>query len=220
MWDTGPGIVADQREMVFEEFVQLQNPARDRAQGLGLGLAIVRRTAELLGHPLKLVSTPGRGSMFSITVPRATTAVPALPRGIARPAGESVGILVVEDETDVREAMVGLLVLEGHRVHAGASAEAARSAHVRALGAGAAPVDLIIADYRLGQDATGLEAVRALRAHLRRAVPAIIITGDTSPERLKEVSASGSRILHKPIGGDELRHAIQAALAEGTLASG
>jgi hypothetical protein len=64
IWDTGPGIPADQQAMVFWEFVQLQNPARDRAQGLGLGLAIVRRTAVLRQHPLKLVSVTGRGSMF------------------------------------------------------------------------------------------------------------------------------------------------------------
>jgi K+-sensing histidine kinase KdpD len=64
IWDTGRGIPADQQAMVFEEFVQLQNPARDREQGLGLGLALVRRAAVLLQHPLKLVSVTGRGSMF------------------------------------------------------------------------------------------------------------------------------------------------------------
>ena len=72
IWDSGPAIPADQQAMVFEEFVQLQNPARNRTQGLGLGLAIVRRTAILLQHPLKLVSVTGRGSMFSVTVPLIT----------------------------------------------------------------------------------------------------------------------------------------------------
>ncbi|NDY74832.1 ATP-binding protein, partial [Desulfobacter hydrogenophilus] len=81
--DTGPGIAAGQQALVFEEFVQLQNPARDRTQGLGLGLAIVRRTAGLLGHALKLVSVPGRGSMFSIAVAQAEALQPALPRDAA-----------------------------------------------------------------------------------------------------------------------------------------
>src|SRR6185437_2989607 len=78
IWDTGPGIPADQQTIVFEEFVQLQNPARDRALGLGLGLAIVRRVALLLQHPLKLVSVTGRGSMFSVTVPKASAVAPLL----------------------------------------------------------------------------------------------------------------------------------------------
>ncbi|UDL89391.1 response regulator [Mesorhizobium sp. PAMC28654] len=213
--DTGPGIAADQQALVFEEFVQLQNPARDRTQGLGLGLAIVRRTAGLLGHPLKLVSVPGRGSMFSITIAQAEALQFAPPRDAVPQANIAAGIMVVEDETDVLDAMVLLLGLEGHRVHAGRSAAEVLRVHAEALAVGEAPVDLIIADYRLGEGATGLEAVRALRAHLGRAVPSIIVTGDTSPSRLKEVSASGSRILHKPIAGEELREAIRAACGEG-----
>jgi signal transduction histidine kinase/CheY-like chemotaxis protein len=215
--DTGPGIPADQQAMVFEEFVQLQNPARDRTQGLGLGLAIVRRTTELLGHPLRLVSRPGRGSMFSVTVPKAGAVEATLQGSETLPAGITapVGIMVVEDEKDVLDAMVRLLTLEGHRVYAGRSAAEVRKTHAGALRTGDAPVDLIIADYRLGRGATGLEAIQTLCSHIGRRVPAIIITGDTSPSRLKEVSASGVRILHKPIAGEELREAILAACAQG-----
>ncbi|MEO5322283.1 ATP-binding protein [Mesorhizobium sp. CC13] len=209
--DTGPGIPAEQQAMVFEEFVQLQNPARDRTQGLGLGLAIVRRTAGLLKHPLRLVSRPGSGSLFAVTVPIVRTA--ASPRPVEQVAhvGVSAGIMVVEDEADVLDAMVQLLTLEGHRVYAGRSAAEAQSAHAQASKAGHAPVDLIVADYRLADGATGFEAIQALTAYVGRPVPAIIITGDTSPERLKEVNASGARILHKPIGGEDLREAILAA---------
>ncbi|WP_406872221.1 ATP-binding protein [Aminobacter sp. P9b] len=213
--DTGPGIPGDQQTMVFEEFVQLQNPARDRTQGLGLGLAIVRRTAQLLKHPLRLVSTPGRGSMFSIAVPNIrTTAAPRLIEAMP-PAGIAAGIMVVEDEGDVLDAMVQLLSLEGHRVYAGRSAAEAQGAHAKALAAGEAPVDLIVADYRLADGVTGFDAIQALRAHVGRSVPAIIVTGDTSPARLKEVSASGARILHKPITGEDLREAILAACRRG-----
>ena len=211
--DTGPGIPADQQAMVFEEFMQLQNPARDRTQGLGLGLAIVRRTAELLQHPLKLVSVPGRGSLFSITVPKAHAAGPSLQPG--RPSsvtGSAAGIILVEDENDVSDAMVRLLTLEGHHIYAGRSAEDVLTVHSKSLTAGQAPVDLIIADYRLEHDSTGLDAIRVLCDHIGRRVPAIIVTGDTSPSRLKEVSASRARILHKPITGEELREAIHAAL--------
>ncbi|RVA58491.1 response regulator [Mesorhizobium sp. M7A.F.Ca.US.001.01.1.1] len=218
--DSGPGIPADQQGMVFEEFVQLQNPARDRTQGLGLGLAIVRRTAELLGHPLKLASTSGRGSLFSITVAKAGAVQARLEVDTTSPASSAAGIMVVEDEGDVLDAMVRLLSLEGHRVYPGRSAAEAQEAHTAALAAGDAPVDLIIADYRLENDTTGTDAIRALHAHIGRLVPTIIITGDTSPARLKEISASGSRILHKPIADEELRETIAAVCFGGKAISG
>lgn len=215
VWDTGPGIPADQQAMVFEEFVQLQNPARDRTQGLGLGLAIVRRTAELLQHPLKLVSVTGGGSMFSVTVPKASAVAPPLPDSRASPAGIAVGIMVVEDEEDVLDIMVQLLKLQGHRVYAGRSAAEVQQSHAEAMMAGDAPVDLVIADYRLGEGATGQEAIEALCAHVGRSIPAVIVTGDTSPSRIKEATAGGHRILHKPITGEELHEAIVAACVDG-----
>lgn len=211
--DTGSGILANQQAMIFEEFVQLQNPARDRTQGLGLGLAIVRRTAELLQHPLRLISVPGRGSMFSITVPRAHRMTSSPQPGRPSAAADiTAAIMLVEDEKDVFDAMVRLLTLEGHRVYAGRSVGEVLKIHTEALMAGDAPVDLIVADYRLEHGTTGLDAIQALSAHIGRRVPAIIVTGDTSPSRLKEVSASSVRILHKPITGEELREAIHATL--------
>lgn len=215
IWDTGPGIPADQHAMVFEEFVQLQNPARDRTQGLGLGLAIVRRTAALLQHPLKLVSVTGRGSMFSVTVPKASAVETPLPDSRTSPAGIAVAIMVVEDEGPILDIMVQLLTLQGHRVYAGRSAAEVQQVHAEAMVAGDAPVDLIIADYRLGDGATGLDAIEALCAHIGRSVPAVIVTGDTSPSRIKEATASGHHILHKPITGEELHEAIVAACVDG-----
>jgi signal transduction histidine kinase len=211
IWDTGPGIPLDQQAMVFEEFVQLQNPARDRTQGLGLGLAIVRRAAVLLQHPLKLVSVTGRGSMFSVTVPKASAVETPSLDNKASPAGIAVSIRVVEDEGDVLDIMVQLLTLQGHRVYAGRSAAEVQQIHAKATVAGAAPVDLIVADYRLGDGATGLDAIEALCVYIGRSLPAIIVTGDTSPSRIKEATASGHRILHKPITGEELHEAIVAA---------
>ncbi len=215
VWDTGPGIPADQQAMIFEEFVQLQNPARDRTQGLGLGLAIVRRTVALLQHPLKLASVPGRGSMFSVTVPIASAVETPLPDNRASPPGTAVSIMVVEDEEDVLDVMVQLLTLQGHRIYAGRSAAEVQQVHAEAIAAGDAPVDLILADYRLGDGVTGLEAIEALCAHIGRSVPAIIVTGDTSPSRIREATAGGHRILHKPVTGEELHEAIVAACVGG-----
>lgn len=210
VWDTGLGIAPDQQQTVFEEFVQLHNPARDRTQGLGLGLAIVRRTAELLGHPLNLRSRPARGSMFSITAPVVRAAVPEAPAAERQVAAVARGILVVEDEPDVRDALVRLLKAAGHRVYAGGSAAATGEAHREAAASGAAPVDLIIADYRLAGDETGIGAAETLAAALGRRIPTIIVTGDTSPERLRDVAAGGAHILHKPIDGDELLAVVSA----------
>ena len=196
--------------------MQLQNPARDRTQGLGLGLAIVRRTAELLKHPLKLKSMPGRGSMFSVAVPMVRTAKAPERRGEALAEAIGAGIMVVEDESDILEAMAMLLELDGHHVYPGRSAAEVQKTYAQAMARGKAPVDLIISDYRLADGATGIEAIQALCTFLGRAVPAIIVTGDTSPSRLQEVSASGSRILHKPISDKELRQAILAVSLDGT----
>lgn len=135
----------------------------------------------------------------------------------AATAGHSIGIMVVEDERDVLDAMTQLLALDGHRVYAGQTAAEVQeiySSHLREGElAGKPSVDLIITDYRLGSGVTGLEAIRCLCAHIGRAVPAIVVTGDTSPSRLKEVTASGVLILHKPITGDEIRDAILNARA-------
>lgn len=208
VWDTGAGIPAHQQKVVFEEFVQLQNPARDRAQGLGLGLAIVRRTAQLLEHPLRMISREGQGSMFSITVPIAVSANAHIAIDVDRGDEDgSIGIAVIDDERDGLEAISLLLRTLGYRVYPGRSAAEACFAHAVG-GSDHAPIDLIITDYRLEAGTTGLDAIKQMRLHLGRSVPAVILTGDTSPERLKDVAASGHLLLHKPVDVEQVRQAI------------
>jgi len=221
IWDTGVGIPSDQQKVVFEEFVQLQNPARDRTQGLGLGLAIVRRTAQLLDHPLRMVSEEGRGSMFSITVPIAVSAdVQAVGDVEKVEADGAVGIAVIDDERDGLDAISLLLATLGYRVYPGRSADEACRAHAEVAQNGQAPIDLVITDYRLEAGSTGVEAIKQIRSHLGYPVPAIILTGDTSPERLKDVAASGYLLLHKPVDAEQVRQAIiQLCSAEANAAS-
>ncbi len=210
--DTGMGIPPDQQDTIFDEFYQLNNPARNREKGLGLGLAIVRRTASLLGHPMRLVSVQGRGSMFSVTVP-ATAASASVPASASPlPAAGLRRIVVIDDEPDVLDAMCQLLTVLGYRVFAGGSAKDVIKVLRETAGKDKHAIDLIVADYRLQNTTTGLEAVSEVKAYLKHDLPSIILTGDTSPPVLKRISASGHRLLNKPVNGEHLQQAINAIL--------
>lgn len=215
IWDTGIGIARDQHETIFQEFAQVDNPQRDREQGLGLGLAIARRAAGLLGHSLGVRSVPGRGSMFWVRVPLCAAPAPSGPvAATATAGGVARGVIVVDDDAQVLDALSYQLRTWGCAVYAGVDAERARRAHEVARRHGDAPVDLIIADYRLAGGVHGAQAIRQLIDYLGAPVPAAIVTGDTSPERLREARASGHRLLHKPVAAEQLRELIeQSALA-------
>lgn len=205
--DGGPGIAPEQQALVFEEFAQL--PDAPAEQGLGLGLAIVRRLAGLLGHPILLRSTPGRGSNFSVTVPLARdVAAPMNMDARAQSAAESYGVMLVDDDPQILAALGDLLSFWGHAVYAGATVEGVCAAHQRARARGDAPVHLVLADYRLAGQITGDQVIGWLREYLDAPVPGLIVTGDTAPDRLRALHASGYRVLHKPIAAEALRQAI------------
>jgi len=211
--DTGPGIAEAERERIFEEFYQVGNPERDRAEGLGLGLAIVRRLAHLLGLNVELKSELGRGSTFSATLPLAPAgrsvmhAPAAVPTPLNGGALEGAQVLVIEDEAAGRIGMRSLLEMWGCRVAAcGGGDEAERLLDEHSLG-----VDLIVADFRLRQNENGIDTVRRLRARLGE-VPALLVSGDTAPERLREAQASGLPLLHKPVSAEKLKESMLAAL--------
>ncbi len=205
VWDTGPGIPQDQQPYIFDEFYQVPDPDRDRRGGLGLGLAIVDRFRRLLDHPLAVKSRVGKGSCFSIEVPRAAalpTAAP--PAGLAEPApeGDASGVvLVVDDDPMVVEAMGGLLGSWGYGVVTAGSPDDA----VAAFTARAGKPDLIIADFHLSGGRTGIETIERVRAAFGAEIPAFLISGDTSPERLQQSRASGYMLLHKPVNPMTLR---------------
>ena len=209
VWDTGVGIPAQDQERIFEEFQQLHNPERDRRKGLGLGLAIVRRLATLLQCPIALRSQLNKGSMFSVTVPfvGTTSAEMLRPSMIVdqTPALAGHTILVIDDEPEILRGMQGLLERWGCRVLIAESITQA-AAHVHA-----AQFDLsvIIADYRLRDHKTGIDAIGSVRSLVSRDVPAVLITGDTAPERLKDAQASGYHILYKPVPPARLRALLE-----------
>ena len=213
--DSGPGIHESERERIFEEFYQVGNPERDRAKGLGLGLAIVRRLTRLLGVELQLETAPGRGSTFAVTMACAAEeacvphppGAPAVADALALVGSE---ILVIDDEPSVREGMRRLLESWGCRVEVcGGYEEALQLLDERAPG-----VELIIADFRLRQNENGIQTVLRLRERLGD-VPALIISGDTAPERLREAQASGMPFLHKPVSAGTLKQTIAELLRLG-----
>jgi signal transduction histidine kinase len=203
VWDTGVGIQPEQHERVFEEFYQLNNPERDRARGLGLGLATVKRISSLLEHPLRLRSVPGKGSRFTIEVPVAdATRVQSISATIEQKVPNLLRnkrILVIDDEASVRMGMQSLLDSWGCKCVAVTDAKEA----LQALN-GSAP-DFIIADLRLRGEETGIDAIRTLRSQLGDAIPAVLISGDTATEQLRKVSAAGLTMMHKPLKAVRLR---------------
>jgi len=212
VWDSGPGIPADQRREIFAEFYQFAPPEQERRGGLGLGLAIVERLGRLLNHPVELASRPGKGSRFAVSVPlvpgRAAVEVRPMPPVIADPIRGKL-IVVIDDDALVLDGMCGTLRSWGCRV---VTADSDSTALARIAELGQAP-DAVISDYRLAGGKTGIQAVECLRAALGRAIPALLVSGDTAPERLREASARGYHLLHKPVPPMALRALLTRQLA-------
>jgi two-component system, sensor histidine kinase len=219
VWDSGRGIPSDRHEEIFREFSQLENPERDRRKGLGLGLAIVHRLACLLGHSVELRSEVGKGSVFSITVPRgvAEDCVPidAPPETTTAFDLAHALVLVVDDEAAVQDGMAAVLRRWGCDVLTSGSGEEMLA---KLAGVGKLP-DLIVSDYRLRGAENGIQVVELLRGEFNAEIPALLVTGDTAPDRLRDAEASGLPILHKPVNPARLRTLIANLLRERTRAA-
>jgi CheY-like chemotaxis protein/two-component sensor histidine kinase len=210
VWDTGIGIAPDHQQEVFHEFHQLGNPERDSHKGLGLGLAIAEGLARTLGHSLWLMSTLQRGSVFRLVLPIDATALSAEPAateyGKIRPL--NVRVLIIDDDETVCAGMFHLLRDWGCECDVARSIEEAfELARFRAP-------DIVISDYRLREQRTGLEAIAALRTLLGNNLPALLITGDTAPDRLREALSSGMPILHKPVSPSQLYRGLVTVLVD------
>ena len=217
VWDTGVGIPEREQLAIFREYHQLDNAARQRSRGLGLGLSIVQRLAEFLGHKVHVRSTPGRGSGFSIQIQiplnallQATVELPVLVTDshpvLAR--GRVADILVIEDDSSVRDLLSLLLNDEGHSVTAVADGVEA----LAVIRGGAINPALILTDYNLPNGMDGVEATTRLREELRRRVPVIVLTGDISKDTLRKIAQHDCVQLNKPIKPAELSAVIQRLL--------
>ena len=198
VWDTGIGIAKAHQQEIFREFHQLGNPERDRNKGLGLGLAIAQGLARTLGHELSLSSTPNHGSVFRISLPLAKTQPVEQPIVIPGVRLLETSVLVIDDDESVRTGMCQLLQGWGCECDAAENIEEALAMTQKKT------PGLVISDYRLREQRTGVEAIAALRTKLGEDLPALLITGDTAPERLREAQASGIPLLHKPVTPSQL----------------
>ncbi len=206
VWDSGPGIPEHQQADVFQEFTRLDPERGD--SGMGLGLAIVEQACALLNHPLSLRSVVGRGTVFHVTVPLAdapaASATGAASFDSAREALEDLLVLVVENDPEVRSAMMG--VLEDWGTSPIEATDLAQ-AQEQIAEFGLAP-DVILADYQLDAGATGLELISALRAQ-HGPIPAVLITANHSPDLMEQAEAEGILLMTKPLALRRLRRLLQ-----------
>jgi signal transduction histidine kinase/FixJ family two-component response regulator len=229
--DSGVGIAEAQHERIFDEFFQVDNPGRDRASGLGLGLSIVRRLGDRLHHAVGLVSAPERGSTFwiGVTVVDAPVAevngdvLPPLARAsdadVTLDALIGCSIVLIENDAQVAHALQDLLWQAGASVTHFATAEAALAAvPPQPRRPTLAAPEVVISDYRLSGALDGAEAVRQLRSAWQQDIGAIVLTGDTAIRDLTRIDAAlhtstaptRTRLLHKPVPAAQLIEAVHA----------
>ena len=210
VWDTGVGVAEDELGVIFEEFRRGTATDADTPPGLGLGLAIVDRIARMLEHPVAVRSSPGRGSMFSVSLPAGSAAVPVLaPAAETRSRNSLAGkiVLCVDNEPSVLVAMRTLLEGWSCEVLTALDAESAR----REVRGGAIVPDVILMDYHLKGDLTGLSALDTISLDIGRPVAAILVTANYTDTVRDAAQARGYPVLHKPVRPGALR-ALMAQL--------
>lgn len=214
--DSGVGIEGDQLEEIFKEFHQVKSPGMNK-EGFGLGLAIVRRLADLLGHDIDVQSTPGSGSRFSLTLP---TLEGRAEHSSVDESGHALGqdmasglIILIEDDVDVANAWGMLLEAEGYQVATGASVSEAKALikHLAEVPA------LIISDFHLLDGSTGVEAVAEIRKFYNKNLPSFIVSGDTSKVINDARLLDNCTVMSKPVNTARLLSAAHTATKSGKV---
>lgn len=208
--DTGIGIRAESLPHIFEEYYQVGNQHRDRLKGLGLGLAIVRRMEALLGCNVTVVSKPAIGSTFSFSIPSGggEQLEPSLVPPLSKHNLHSITVALVEDNRDIRMMIAKLMRQWGCEVHEGELPFEVLNAMVVAN----VRPDILLCDYRLPQGVTAIDAINLLHKLWNKQIPTVVLTGETAPQTLQEIHASGALLLNKPITPARLRSMVYFAL--------
>ncbi|MEM7207728.1 MAG: ATP-binding protein [Pseudomonadota bacterium] len=208
--DTGIGISKSMQSVIFGEYTQINNKARDRNKGIGLGLAIVHRMCELLGHQIEVESVLGKGACFTLHLPLGNAEkVVNIAEEIAPQALANINVLVIDDERPILDAMQTLFADWSWRCRAFLSLQEAQAM----LASADYQPDVIISDYRLSENVTGMQAIQSLREYFRRDIPALLISGDTDQELLERAQRENFYLLHKPLKPMKLKNVISGLLA-------
>lgn len=211
VWDTGVGINGDQLPHIFNEFFQVENSGRDRHKGLGMGLSIVKRLVLLLGHELEVASVPGRGTVFRVLLPptqfKEMSSMVLGAETIPPPLEDDRTVLVIDDDAAVRAGMNDMLQSWGFTVLLAGSIDEARAA----VGQHRGSIDIVVSDLRLAHGEDGLDVIKEVRRTYGAPMPAILVTGDTSPAEVKRARASGHPVLFKPVHAHDLFEALRQA---------
>ncbi|MFT6909370.1 MAG: signal transduction histidine kinase [Oleiphilaceae bacterium] len=203
--DTGIGLPQEELQDIFIEFHQVGNAERDRKKGIGLGLAIVKRTAKLLGHEISVASEVGVGSTFSIKIPLVEhefdTQQSLVTQTIPTKSETSLLIALVDDEESIREGLSQLLSLWGYEVIVAASG----TKLIEQLEQMGRQPNVLITDYRLANNLTGMDVIAALNAMFQEDIPALIVTGETDKQQIKQMNTENFQVLNKPVHPAKLR---------------
>ncbi|MFT3858889.1 MAG: hybrid sensor histidine kinase/response regulator [Aquabacterium sp.] len=244
VWDSGVGVQRQHRHRIFEDYFQANNEARRSGEGLGLGLAVVRRLSMLGPTPVSLLSRAGRGSCFAVRLPRlvpaagggavtrpvmadmpATSVVGAMGSSTAmssmperRAQGRGV-IVLIDDEPEVLDSTALVLRQQGWKVAASTTPDGALDTVIQMQDQGDMPEGempvALISDHRLGLSVNGLDALRTLRYEFGDELPAFLLTGEATPGLATEAQAAGVHLLHKPLQAERLIRLLAEA-TEGT----
>ena len=216
VWDSGIGIAPENQSKIFEEFYQVKNAHRDRAHGLGLGLALIQRMCHALNHKFGMRSVPGRGSVFWVEMTRADIADEYEHEPLNMPQASlaqnnQATLLCIDDETAILDGLQLLLAQWGYRV---VIADNVTNA-LLVLQKGAITPDLILCDYRLAENTNGIDAIRQINVHLQQNIPGLLITGDLDQNIEHQAKHAGLRLLRKPLNPAKLKLYLQRMLAKG-----
>ncbi len=209
--DNGSGIPSSQLNDIFVEFTRLHNNENQPEQGMGLGLSITKRLADLLKHTITVHSREGRGSIFSVTVPRSQNisegmCVNGISNPVSNPNLDQWQVLIIDDDDAVCLGMTTLLA----QWHADVISAANIDELLKKTRKLRQTPNLLIADYRLAQGITAQDVIHQLKAEFKEQIPVIIITGDTAPARIREAHDAGHILLHKPVDPEKLKACISS----------
>ncbi len=202
--DTGIGIPNSKIESIFQEFTQLNNPERDREKGLGLGLAIVDRLCQLAGFELTIESEVNKGTLVTLDLPIGERAV--VSEIELMDSSNLIGkhVVVIDDEVHILDALSGKLSEWGCEVTVSTSQAQA----ISKLVASNTKPDIIVSDLRLRKNENGLSAISAIRDEYNCDIPAILVTGDTAPEKITEIHQADVHVMFKPVQVQQLKEQL------------